>query len=68
MIKQWAVEAEHYFDKSLELSKLQSVLYQINEILACPAECGPILEEDTQTVRRLKGVIHQWHKAEGTVK
>ena len=39
-------------------------LLTIHTILMCPAECKPITETDTYTVKLLKGLINRWHTIE----
>lgn len=36
-------------------------LLALHTLLMCPAECPPIQDGDTQTVRLLKGLIDNWH-------
>lgn len=39
-----------------------SELLKIHTILMCPAECPPVSDNDTLTVKMLKEIIHAWHK------
>lgn len=49
--------------KQMEAARAQQYaeLLEIHTILMCPAECPPVADTDTLTIRLLKDVIHDWH-------
>ncbi len=51
------------WNAAIKSSTANDELLKIHTILMAPGDCPDSADDDTLTVRMLKGVIHDWHKA-----